>query len=75
MAHIGDAIKAARNRAGVSQRTLAGISGVSRATIAKLETHRHQSVTTAKLEAIAMALGVSMGELLTQSMPHGKDAA
>lgn len=61
---IGHRLRKARESVGKSQRVLAKDSGVSRATIAKLELGEHTSATTSTLQALAEALGCSLHDLV-----------
>ena len=56
-------IRELRERIGMSQSELAERSGISRATIWKLETHMDEVTTTQTLVRIASALNVSVNDL------------
>lgn len=60
---MGYRIKEAREKAGLTQEKLAEISGVSRGTIAMLETDSSKVTTTKTLMKIAQALGCSVDSL------------
>jgi transcriptional regulator with XRE-family HTH domain len=60
---IGGIIRALRRRADKAQDALAGQLGISRATLANIETGR-QRILVHQLYAIANALGVKLGDLL-----------
>lgn len=60
---MGYSIKRLRQAKKMSQEELSARSGVSRATISKLETDIESIVTTDTLRKIAFALDVSVGEL------------
>jgi len=61
---IGERIKQARQAAGWSQEALGREAGVHPITIVKVETGRHRP-TLKTLTALADALGLDAGELLT----------
>lgn len=60
---MGYRIKEIRERKGMSQSELSDKSGVTRATIWKLETGENEVTTSKTLLKIADALGVTIGEL------------
>ena len=60
---MGYRIKQVRESKGMSQTELAEKSGVTRATIWKLETDDTAVTTTDTLAKIAQALGVSIGDI------------
>ena len=57
---MGEKLVELRKRQRLSQRMLSAISGVSRPTIASIESGRALSVRTSTLTALAKALGVSV---------------
>lgn len=61
---LGRRLKAARERAGLSQEELADLSQVNKITIARLETGFTQSANTQVATRLASALGVQPAELL-----------
>ena len=58
-------VKEIREEKGITQLELAEKSGVTRATIWKLETGESEVTTTKTLVSIAEALGVTVGELFS----------
>lgn len=63
---MGYRIKEIRERKGMSQSELCERSGITRATIWKLETGEDEVTTSKTLVKIADALGVTIGELFLQ---------
>ena len=63
---MGYRIREIRENIGMSQTELSEKSGVTRATIWKLETGDNEVTTSKTLVAIADALGVTVGELFLQ---------
>ena len=57
-------VKEARKSTGVSQESLAKLSGVSRATISDMENNKKAVTTTRTLEKIATALGKRVDQLI-----------
>lgn len=57
-ANIGNNIRLLRRERGLSQHDLANLAGISRSTIAVLESNTHRNLQISTLQAIAMALGV-----------------
>lgn len=62
--HIAMALRKARHASGMSQEELAERAGLSRFTIAGIETSRHRNVTTETLVKIAKALNITPQDLL-----------
>lgn len=60
---MGYRLKQIREQKGITQESLAAKSGVSRATIAALETGNERNTTSKTLTKLAMALDVSVNEL------------
>lgn len=60
---MGYRLKQIREQKGITQESLAAKSGVSRATIAALETGKERNTTSKTLTKLAMALDVSVNEL------------
>lgn len=60
---MGYRIREIREMRGMSQSELAEKTGITRATIWRLETGEEETTTTKTLLKIAEALGVSVGEL------------
>lgn len=56
-------IKKVREEKGISQRSLVRAAGIARETLRKLESGEKSYISTAKLERIAEALGVSVWEI------------
>ena len=67
----GEAMARARRKAGLSQRQLSDLSGLSKTTIARLELGLHNgSITT--VELLADALGISIDEYVGHEVnKHG----
>ncbi|MBP2643753.1 MAG: putative transcriptional repressor LexA [Firmicutes bacterium] len=59
---IGEKIAELRNKKGLSQNDLAKISNIGQGRISQIESGKNPSPTTATLQKIANALGVSMAE-------------
>jgi transcriptional regulator with XRE-family HTH domain len=70
---IGGIIRALRRRADKAQDVLAGQLGISRATLANIETGR-QRILVHQLYAIAQALDVKLADLLPPSLTDGTAA-
>lgn len=69
MSKVGEKIKKARLRAGISQYRLSKISGIAQATISAIEAEgQTRSPATDTVEKIADALGVTVSELLDDGM-------
>jgi transcriptional regulator with XRE-family HTH domain len=60
----GARVRAARERAGLSQRALHVASGVSRLTLHRLESGVHTTLTLADMDRLAQGLGVTLEDLL-----------
>ena len=60
-------LQALRERRGLSQAELARRSGVSQATISRIEAGKTRGVDLVTLDRLARALGVSPGSLLASS--------
>jgi Zn-dependent peptidase ImmA (M78 family)/transcriptional regulator with XRE-family HTH domain len=64
-AEVGRRVRAERERRGLSERVLAGLTGcISQPTLHRIETGARDFVTLEELDALAAALGVPMGRLL-----------
>lgn len=61
MTSIGDNLRRLRNASGLSQGSLAALSGVSQQLISQIE--RGENETTKELPALALALGCRIGDL------------
>jgi len=61
---VGARVRAARERAGMSQRALRELSGVSQPMIHRLETGVRTTVSLAEVDRLAQALGVPLDDLL-----------
>lgn len=70
--HVGTNIRSLRDERGLSQQELADQAGVSRRTIAALETGQ-VNISLAKLDAIAIVLGVNFRTIV--SAPEHKEHA
>lgn len=70
--HVGTNIRSLRDERGLSQQELADQAGVSRRTIAALETGQ-VNISLAKLDAIAIVLGVDFRTIV--SAPEHKEQA
>jgi transcriptional regulator with XRE-family HTH domain len=70
---VGDRIREARKRGGLSQRELARVSGVSLSLISKLEQGERQDTRTETLRKIAVALAIPTTALIGRSpvLPMG----
>ena len=64
---IGHTIRMLRKEKGISQEELAAKAGVNRTTIARVECGIFHTLSVAKLEAIAIAIGVDLKALLFQA--------
>ena len=60
-------LKEMRKKAGMTQKELAGLSGVSRATICALERGEARNTTTTVLTRLAQALGVLVDDLFPKN--------
>lgn len=65
---MGYRLKQIREQKGITQESLAAKSGVSRATIAALETGNERNTTSKTLTKLAMALDVSVNELFFEKV-------
>lgn len=65
-AHFGTTLRKARGEAGLTQTALADLAGMSQQYIAKIEAGQINP-TLATMEAIAMALHLDVGNMLTRS--------
>lgn len=70
---IGNTLRGLRGKKDISQEKLAEISGVSRATIARIETGSIDGTRSTTLVKLAEALGVTAARLFRVS-PPGKDS-
>lgn len=68
-------LTAARKTAGLSQYELATKSGVSRGTIAAIETGVHKTVKLDTIKALARAMGIPVEALVGEEKPLADDAA
>lgn len=59
-------IRELREQQGLTQDALARMSGITRATLWGLETDDTKVTTTATLQAVAQALGVTVSELIDE---------
>jgi len=64
---LGSYLKELRNNAGLSQRSLEKLSGISNAEISRMETGERKNPSPMSLKAIAPHLGVSYEELLEKA--------
>lgn len=64
LAAVGSRVRAARERAGLSQRDLELRAAISQPTLHRVETGKRTSVTLTDLDRLARALGVGLDELL-----------
>ena len=71
---LGRNIAERRKLRGITQNDLAEILGVEPITISRFERGSHLP-TLPRLEQIANALGVSVGDFLVESSSHGRDQA
>lgn len=62
--YIGKNVRTLREKASISQYKLAAASGVSRDTIAKIESGRTRSITLDTMEKLATGLGADVDDLL-----------
>lgn len=68
---IGDRIRAARERAGLTQKQLAEAVGVSDVAVTLWENRKNRrGITNEHLEKVAEILGVTMGVLLGEKQPR-----
>ena len=65
---MGYRLKQIREQKGITQESIAAKSGVSRATIAALETGNERNTTSKTLTKLAMALYVSVNELFFEKV-------
>ncbi|HEY2578943.1 MAG TPA: XRE family transcriptional regulator [Streptosporangiaceae bacterium] len=61
---VGARVRAARERAGLSQRNVESEAGVSQSTLHRVETGKRTNATLADFDRLAQALGVGLDELL-----------
>jgi DNA-binding XRE family transcriptional regulator len=66
---VGDRIREARKRGGLSQRELARVSGLSLSLVSKLEQGERQDTRTETLRKIAVALSIPTTALIGDSSP------
>ncbi|MGE0025058.1 MAG: cupin domain-containing protein [Hyphomicrobium sp.] len=66
---VGARLKAQRTRAGLSQRDLAGMAGVTNGMISMIEQNKH-SPSVATLNRLTDALGLSFAEFFSISLPE-----
>jgi PAS domain S-box-containing protein len=64
---LGQTLKALRQRQGLNQKSLSALSGVSQATISRVETGRVRQLRSSALKNLADALGVSVDFLMGDS--------
>ena len=64
---LGQTLKALRQKQGLNQKSLSTLSGVSQATISRVETGRVRQLRSAALKNLADALGVSVDFLMGDS--------
>lgn len=70
---VGPRLKAAREKAGISQYRLAKISGVSQAFISEIESGEKQP-TTPVLAKLCSALGMSLADFFADTVPLSDSA-
>jgi Zn-dependent peptidase ImmA (M78 family)/transcriptional regulator with XRE-family HTH domain len=61
---VGDRVRAARGRAGLSQRDVEARSGISQSMLHRVETGKRPNVTLEEFDRLAQALAVGLDELL-----------
>ena len=61
---LGKTLKALRQKQGLNQKGLSGLSGVSQATISRIETGRVRQLRSSALKNLADALSVSVDFLM-----------
>ncbi len=64
LAAVGERVRLARERAGLSQRDLQSRAQISQSTLHRVETGKRNNVALADLDRLAQALGVGLDELL-----------
>ncbi len=69
LTEISHAVRERRSEIGLTQAKLAQISGLSRATIAALESGSISNISVIKAESLLETLGLSFGHLFAQRMP------
>src|SRR6266567_6635746 len=63
LAAVGERVRLARERAGLSQRDLQSRAQISQSTLHRVETGKRNNVALADLDRLAQALGVGLDEL------------
>jgi len=72
---LGNALRRIRDRAGMSQRALADVSGVERSYISMLENGHRRNASEPIMRNLAAALGVTVGDLYREAEMFWPDTA
>lgn len=70
LAEISHAVRARRSEIGLTQARLAQLSGLSRATVAALESGSIANISVAKAESVLETMGLALGILYPESKPQ-----